>query len=728
MAFVKKGFAQLYGSLETDARQRLPQLSDFQEGSVIRSLFESFAVEMTILYEQLDLVYQAGFIDTAEGAQLDRVVAILGIKRNEPDFAAGQVTFTRDPGSREALTIPLGTLVTTIDDERQGLVKKAYLTLEEAHLAVGQNQVEVKVQATVRGRQMVTSAATIVVMPRPQPGVKSVDNTQAIHFLGRDRETDEELRQRAKQGLLASGRASGTALEMALLSMPDVRAVRIKEEASRPGVVQIYVDGLNERNRESLTARVDEVRAAGIYVALEPAQPINLTLTLRITLAAQVKGEEQVALESRISEAVETFINRLPMGQALLFSQLTAEVLKFKGVIDLEDFRVEAARPTLLQGEQTTEYTAAARRIEADLHERFMPVQVRVAASIKPLPVDVQVQVSFPSHHLRTLLATTYQDNLAAQQTASHTDNATLSVLSTATQASINTELQYFYTEARSAAAQLDWSAALDTSLQARLVTTIQDYFSAIQQANPQGGGRIVAREILARLQQMLTTGTPGASWRERLQTQLTQRLRTFHQNVMTGFPEQTLATLLDAGARLDYQAAVQQAQNQQQTAIEAAEEQFRTLTGNLNPADKAYQEQLAAAQDTLRAQQQAATDAFTVAEAAAAAALAVALNLIQTQVEALRQQLYASLESLVSDAAWSALLPASATPSPYDVAVRLQALLFDTTCLTDVPHIEASFVERPEPGKLLIDTSPDTQADDANRGSGTVANVGSEP
>ena len=76
-----------------DARQRIPQLTNFEEGSVVRSLFESFAVELATLYEQMDLVYQAGFVDTAQGAHLDRVVAVLGIKRNEPDFASGVVTF-----------------------------------------------------------------------------------------------------------------------------------------------------------------------------------------------------------------------------------------------------------------------------------------------------------------------------------------------------------------------------------------------------------------------------------------------------------------------------------------------------------------------------------------------------------------------------------------------------------------------------------------------------------
>ena len=119
--------------MEADARQRVPQLSDFQEGSVVRSLLESFSVELALLYEQLDLVYQSGFVDTASGPDLDRVVAVLGLNRNEPDFATGVVTFSRDPGSNVEVTIPIATLVTTEEKPERDPPKKAYLTTEGGH-------------------------------------------------------------------------------------------------------------------------------------------------------------------------------------------------------------------------------------------------------------------------------------------------------------------------------------------------------------------------------------------------------------------------------------------------------------------------------------------------------------------------------------------------------------------------------------------------------------------
>ncbi|HEU4561834.1 MAG TPA: hypothetical protein VFS20_28675 [Longimicrobium sp.] len=364
MSFQKRDFRELYQGLETQVRQRAPALTDWQEGSVVRSLFESVAWEMALLYEQMDLVYQAGYVDTATGANLDRVVAVLGITRNEPDFATGTVTFERDRGSTAEITIPVGTLVTTRDDPDQRPPRKGYLTLEEVRLRPGDVEVDAKVQAEERGPEMTSDSETVVLMPRPVPGVKSVRNRRPIRFLGREREGDEDLRERAKQVLLASGRASVTSIENALLGQPGVRGVRVREgfettvtvgapndagttastaspdERLGRGVVQVYVDGLTADNAARLRARVDEVRAAGVYVLMEPAVALNVQVVLKIEADPRVQGDELLVLERKVRDAVIRFLDRQSMGEPLLFSQLTREVLDVKGVTDLADFRV----------------------------------------------------------------------------------------------------------------------------------------------------------------------------------------------------------------------------------------------------------------------------------------------------------------------------------------------------------------------------------------------------
>lgn len=383
MAFQKPGFRDLYAALEADLRQRAPALTDWEEGSVVRSLFESFAYEMALLYEQMQSVYDAGYVDTASGANLDRVVAVLGITRNEPDFATGVVTFERDPGSTAAVTVPAGTLVTTPETDR---ARKAYVTIEAAVLQPGQTAADANVQAEERGAALTADSDTVTVMPRPVPGIKTVRNARPIRFLGRERETDEELRTRAKNALLASGRASATSIENALLGLPGVRGVRVVERfptirvqddggdplaqegaaavdeaPAERGVVKVFVDGLTADNAERLGARVDEVRAAGIFVLMEPAIPILVDAVLRIEADPRVRGDEVARLEAKVADAVVRALDRQRMGEPLLFSQLTREVLEVEGVTDLVDFRIDTFREgrTAAEGEVTLTRSAA---------------------------------------------------------------------------------------------------------------------------------------------------------------------------------------------------------------------------------------------------------------------------------------------------------------------------------------------------------------------------------
>lgn len=75
-------------------------ITDINPGSVVRTIVSSVSREIEFLYEQLNQVYLAGFIDTATGSALDLVVSILGVERKPAEQASGMVTFGRntDPG------------------------------------------------------------------------------------------------------------------------------------------------------------------------------------------------------------------------------------------------------------------------------------------------------------------------------------------------------------------------------------------------------------------------------------------------------------------------------------------------------------------------------------------------------------------------------------------------------------------------------------------------------
>lgn len=283
MTFAPKPFEAIYAELVNSTQTRLKEVGtrgegiDLAVGSVIRTLYESFAYEMALLYEQMDQVYQSAFIDTASGLQLEMVAAILGIQRGLPDYAEGVVTFTRDVG-QEDIEIPMGTLVATEDSADAS--RKPYTTLEARLFPAGDTEIAVKVQAMERGEDQVVAAHSITVMPLPVAGVKAVRNAEATQFLGKRLETDEELRQRAKSALLASGKASLSAIETALLSLPGVREVKVVEPGpvgtrQSYGVLDIYID---DRDLETMPPAAGCPRLRCLRGRPPPSPPASVTI------------------------------------------------------------------------------------------------------------------------------------------------------------------------------------------------------------------------------------------------------------------------------------------------------------------------------------------------------------------------------------------------------------------------------------------------------------------
>ena len=97
--------------IEFTYRETPPGITDFNPGSVIGTLIRAFSRELKLLYEQMDQAYRRAFIDQANGAALDNVVALLGEIRKPALKAVGAVTFSRKTPPPKTIQIPKGTRV-----------------------------------------------------------------------------------------------------------------------------------------------------------------------------------------------------------------------------------------------------------------------------------------------------------------------------------------------------------------------------------------------------------------------------------------------------------------------------------------------------------------------------------------------------------------------------------------------------------------------------------------
>ncbi len=290
-------------------------LSDVNVGSVTRTLSEAIGREIATVYQQIGLAYAGGFVDTATGQALDLVVAILGVTRKTKEYAAGLVTFFRDPAAGSgSITIPPGTALSSAKGEA------GFVTAELRTLQAGQVRIDLPVRAddASKGPAGVVGANTITVLAAPIIGISRVTNFDPT-VLGAADESDEALRARAKAVLQGTGKATIAALARAVFdehaTLDEIRDPNsAPPKGSDPGTVLLLVSTPPERF-VSLQSAVQQTRAAGVLATLV-ARYVFFKPKLRATPAAPLSAAGKVKLVGQIIAAMQHYVDGLSEGTA----------------------------------------------------------------------------------------------------------------------------------------------------------------------------------------------------------------------------------------------------------------------------------------------------------------------------------------------------------------------------------------------------------------------------
>jgi hypothetical protein len=311
-----------------------PLLTDLQVGSVVRTLSESVALEFARLYAQLEVVYQAGFVDTAPGKSLDNVVGLLGITRVQGGMAAGDVEFTRSPGSRGSINIPAGTRIITPDS------KVEYETTASVTLAQAQNTIRVRARDLELNDPL--AADSLTVLPIPIAGIGSVTNPAPTAVATQD-ETDADLRARAKNFLHGSERATLGAIKQAIIRQ-GVTTADVEEVADTPGRIKItlHVEKLPPEQQQQLLTAIEQARPAGVLVEWPPKleTPRKVNLDLRLTTLAGLLEQDLRAAQHAARDKIADYFARLPAREAGSINRIVGLVLS---VPEIRDVRLLSA-------------------------------------------------------------------------------------------------------------------------------------------------------------------------------------------------------------------------------------------------------------------------------------------------------------------------------------------------------------------------------------------------
>lgn len=308
-------------------------ITDVNVGSVARTLLEAVATELASLYGQLNIAYDSGFVETATGSALDRVVALLGYKRFRAGRAVGTVTFRRRPGSPGDVTIPAGTPVTDTQDKIRYETTEAHVMLDSESTA------QVRVQGASEATPVVEEGK-LTVIARAVAGLSEVTNERPTSRASED-ESDEDLRLRIRGALALADKGTLEAIRHGLLQMAQVRDVKVVDMPNGvPGEIALTIsleDGKTEIPAE-VFQRIEQLRPAGIRL-LTPqlSLPVALSANVAFVFAgSSLQPAEIEKIQGAAREALVAAIKNKGIGELIRIKPLAAAILGDGRIVDVD--------------------------------------------------------------------------------------------------------------------------------------------------------------------------------------------------------------------------------------------------------------------------------------------------------------------------------------------------------------------------------------------------------
>ena len=362
----------------------VPTLTDLQVGSVARTMTESIALEMARLYAQLEAVYKAGFVDSATGNSLDKVVALLDVHRFKGSRPSTKIRFTRTEGAAGTITIQAGARV--LDEQ----VRFEYETTETVTMSENQNTIMVTARDLEAANEPV-AADTLTILAVPIAGIASVTNPAPASRAAAD-ETDVELRTRAKNFLHGSERATKGALEQVLTE----NGVTGDIDESTPGIISITPHGadLTPEQILKLETELNATRPAGIQLDLKaPLAPLMVDLGLRLTTAAKTLEPDLRAAHQKVRETIRDYFDKLETDADASINRIVGLAL---AVPHVEDIKIETATTPAADGSPTP--TNRLDTVAGVITLAGQPTALgQLGIADSNLPTEIDLVINFPS-------------------------------------------------------------------------------------------------------------------------------------------------------------------------------------------------------------------------------------------------------------------------------------------------------------------------------------------
>ena len=320
-----KNLTEILGNLIDRTLVNTRKINDFTFGSVIMSIYESFAMEI----EQYYTITRENILWGIEQG----IYEAYGFTRHEARRAYGSLTIEFNTALTQTLYIPRGSVFYPSGEG----YRQRYETLKDYRIDQGQSKVDIQVFCTQPGVVGNIPKMTISSMANNITNIKQVYNENAF-LTGREKEPIAYVKSRFQEFIDTRGRATNKSMAYAVKQVPDIEGVHIEDLT---GYIKVYAHDLNGDLPDGLKTEVEKAiedyRPAGIPVDVFPVTKKNIDLTVLLEVPLQ-KQSNMFRLE--IQEAIEKYLNRFTASDDLIIADLIQNVMNIDD-INIQDMTIQ---------------------------------------------------------------------------------------------------------------------------------------------------------------------------------------------------------------------------------------------------------------------------------------------------------------------------------------------------------------------------------------------------
>ncbi len=290
------------------------------------------AAEIYSIKSNIEWLKRELFPQTATGTQLEMLAQERGLQRKAAIKSQGVLTFSISSASLNDISIPKGTICSTL-----GINSVSFVTKQDAVITQGSLSVDVETEAESGGANSNTTAGTITVLVTQVQGVETVNNANAFTG-GTDAETDNELRERLLESYKNISNGTNSAFyKKCALSYDGVYSASVVKKSRGVGTVDVYVAGKGKAVDSSTVAaiqnEINSLRELNVDVQVKNAtlSPVDVYFSLEVDMEYDKETVKQACKDS-----IKAYFDSLKVGDTVYLVAVADAVYHTPGVKNYE--------------------------------------------------------------------------------------------------------------------------------------------------------------------------------------------------------------------------------------------------------------------------------------------------------------------------------------------------------------------------------------------------------